>query len=102
MGEAPLDRPGVVALVCEGVADGMAEHLGVRLGLKLGSAPAAARSIILAKPAVVKGAPRSLTNTDTVVGLSRWSRVTFRSSPPSIGRAFGVPCLARGRGARPR
>jgi hypothetical protein len=37
MGEAPLDRPGVVALVCEGVADGMAEHLGVRLGLKLGT-----------------------------------------------------------------
>jgi hypothetical protein len=52
---------------------------------------AAARSIIRAKPTVVKGEPRSLTNTKGEGGLSRQSRRRARSSSPWIRCVFGVP-----------
>jgi hypothetical protein len=42
-------------------------------------APAAARSIIRAKPGLVNGDPLSLTKTKGDVGLSRWSRRSARS-----------------------
>jgi hypothetical protein len=61
MPEPSLDRPGVVPLVGEGIPAGVAHHVGVRLELQVGAC--AARSIIRAKPAVVNGDPRSLTNT---------------------------------------
>jgi hypothetical protein len=68
----------------EGKAAGVAGHVRMRL------APTA-RSIILAKPAVVNGEPRSLTKTKGDVSLSRWSRRRVRSSSPpermSAGRA---------------
>jgi hypothetical protein len=48
-----------------------------------------------AKPAVVKGDPRSLTKTKGDDGLSRWSRRSARSSSPWIGWVLGVPFLTR-------
>jgi hypothetical protein len=45
------------------------EHMGMRLDSR--SAPAAARSIIRAKPAVMNGDPRSLTKTKGDDGLSQ-------------------------------
>jgi hypothetical protein len=49
-----------------------------------------ARSIIFAKPAVVNGAPRSLTNTNGEVTLSRCSRRSARISSPRNGCVVGV------------
>jgi hypothetical protein len=57
--------------------------------------PAAARSIMRAKPGVVKGDPRSLTKTKGDVALSRCSRRNARSSSPWIGCVLGVPFLTR-------
>jgi hypothetical protein len=48
-----------------------------------------------AKPAVVNGDPRSLTNTKGEDGLSRWSRRSARSSSPWIGWVLGVPFLTQ-------
>jgi hypothetical protein len=56
---------------------------------------AAARSIIRAKPAVVNGDPRSLTNTKGEVSLSRCSRRRARISSPINGCVLGVPFLIR-------
>jgi hypothetical protein len=56
MPQPPLDRPGIVPLFGERIAAGVA-----RWDLSSRPASAAARSIMRAKPAVVKGEPRSLT-----------------------------------------
>ena len=53
-----------------------------------------ARSIIRAKPAVVKGPARSLVNTNGDFGsCSRCNRRKARNSSPMIGWVLGVPCL---------
>ncbi len=48
-----------------------------------------------AKPAVVKGAPRSVMNTNGLRSLSRCSRRRARISGPLTGWTLGVPCLTR-------
>ena len=79
MDEPALDSPGVVALIGQRVAAGVPQHMG--MGLEL------FRSIIRAKPAVVKGEPRSLTNTKGEDGHSYWGR---RQRPgPVEGSSFG-------------
>ncbi len=55
----------------------------------------AARSIILAKPAIVNGVPRSLTKANGDGGLSCCSRRGARSSSPRSGCVLGVPFLTR-------
>jgi hypothetical protein len=64
----------------KGVAAGVAQRVGVE-ALSSRPAPAAARSILWASPAVVNGEPRSLTKTKGENGLSRWSR---RRKRPAI------------------
>jgi hypothetical protein len=91
--EPVLDRAGVVPFVGEGEAAGVPQHVRVRLELQAGKA--AARSIIRAKSAVMKGEPRSLTNTKGDVGASRCSRRSALSSSPWIGCVLGVPFLTR-------
>jgi hypothetical protein len=54
------------------IAAGVPQHVGMALSSI--PAPAAARSIIPAKPAVVNGEPRSLTNTRVTTG-SRYRRL---------------------------
>jgi hypothetical protein len=97
MPKPPLDCPGVVALVGEGVAAGVPQACRSMWGCALSSrpAPAAARSIMRAKPAVVNGEPRSLTNTKGDDGLSRWRRRRALISSPWIGWVLGVPFLTR-------
>jgi hypothetical protein len=80
-------------LVGKGVSAGVPEHVGMRLGSR--PASAAALSIMRAKPAVVMGEPRSLTNTKGEAALSRRSRRRARSSSPWIGWVLGVPFLTR-------
>jgi hypothetical protein len=60
-------------------------------------------STILAKPAVVNGAPRSLVNTNEDLGsCSRCSFRSARSSSPRIGCVAGDPFLkALGPGNEP-
>jgi hypothetical protein len=66
--------------VGERKAASVAQHVRVSLESKPASAPA--RSIILAKPAVENGEPRSLVNTNDDVGLSRCSLRRARISSP--------------------
>ena len=55
-----------------------------------------ARSIMRAKPAVLKGAPRSEVNTKTDLGsYSRWRRRRARNLSPRTGWLLGVPRLTR-------
>jgi hypothetical protein len=70
MPEIRLQGPGVRPLVGESVAGCVSEHMRMRLDI---SRPAAcpARSIIRRKSDTLKGAPRSLTNTN---GFSPFSR----------------------------
>jgi hypothetical protein len=88
--EVSLQRPSVMASVCQRIAASMPEHVRVRLKAELCLDPA--RSIIRAKPAVVNGAPRSDVNTNCDLGsCSRWSRRKARSWSPRIGCVQGVP-----------
>jgi hypothetical protein len=50
--------------------------------------PCPARSIIRANPAVVNGAPRSLTNTNGLASLSRCIRRSARNSDPLMLNVF--------------
>src|SRR3974390_504113 len=62
--------------------------------LKASFASTPARSIILATPAVLKGAARSEVNTKGDFGsCSHCSRRSARNSSPRIGWLLGVPCL---------
>ena len=69
MAEIRLQGPGVRSLVGESIAGRVSEHMRVRLDLKASRFPA--RSIIRRKPDTLKGAPRSLTNTNGLSPLSR-------------------------------
>jgi hypothetical protein len=90
MPEPPLDRPGVVALVGEGVAQAWRSMCGWALSSR--PAPAAARSIMRASPAVVNGDPRSLTTTTGHDGLLRWSlRRSGNRKLRVAQRSFGFP-----------
>jgi hypothetical protein len=60
-----------------------------QLGTLSGSGRAAARSTILAKPAVVNAAPRSLTKTKGDVWLSRWSRRRVAIHRPGADECWG-------------
>jgi hypothetical protein len=62
MAEVSLQGSCVVPSVSERITAGMPEHMRVGLEGQLGHLPA--RSIIRAKPAVVKGDPRSEVNTN--------------------------------------
>jgi hypothetical protein len=88
-----LNSPGVVASVGQRVAAGVPQHVGVRLDLQIGAGRGALDQ--RAKPAVVKGDPRSLTKTKGDVALSRWRRRRARSWLPCIGCVLGVPFLTR-------
>ena len=81
MAEVSLQRPRIVALVGQGDATGVPQH--VRVNLDAG------------KPAVVRGEPRSLVNTNGEDGFcSRCSRRSARISSPTIGCVAGVPSFA--------
>jgi hypothetical protein len=69
MPEPPLDGPGVVAFIGEGVAAGVPKHVG--MGLELHAGCIGRPLDHAAKPAVVNGDPRSLTKTNGDVSLSR-------------------------------
>jgi hypothetical protein len=103
--EVGLQRPRVVSPVGQGIAAGMSQHVRVDLEPKL-RASIPARSTIRAKPAVVKGAPRSEVNTKGDLGsCSRWIRRSALSSSPTDGwrdqlevpfsHVFGPPRLSR-------
>ena len=76
--ELSMDGPGLLPLVGQGAAAGVAEHVGA--GELKTSGPA--RSTILAKPAVMNGDPRSLTNTKSDASLSRRSRAAALTPVP--------------------
>ena len=85
-----LQRPGIVALVGQGETTGVPQHVRVNLEAKPGSLPA--RSSSRAKPAVVKGEPRSLVNTNGDLGsCSRCNLRRARISSPTTGWVAGVP-----------
>ena len=94
MPEVGLQASGVVAVIGELVAAGVAQHVGMDGELTLAATPA--RATILAKPAVVNGASRSLTKTK---GELRWppgmSARKARISSPCSGWVLGVPFLTR-------
>jgi hypothetical protein len=58
-----LQRPGVVAGICEGEAAGVPKHVGMRL---VRPARRVAAATMRAKPAVVNGPPRSLVYTTAI------------------------------------
>jgi hypothetical protein len=88
-----LQRPCVVALGSQRETAGVPQHVRVRLKAEPASVPA--RSTTRAKPAVVKGEPRSDVNTEGDFGsCSRCSRRSQRSSSPRIGWAVSLwSCL---------
>jgi hypothetical protein len=88
-----LQRPGIVAGIGQRIATGMPKHVGMNAEFEAGSTPA--RSTILAKPAVLNGAPLSDRKTNSDCGASRRNRRRARSSAPASGCVAGVPCFTR-------
>ena len=72
-----------------GVAAPVPEHVQMCLEAELVLSPA--RSIVRAKPAVLKGAPRSVANAKGDLGSS--ARAGAAAAPVGIGWVLGVPCL---------
>jgi hypothetical protein len=84
MPQPSLDCPCVAPLIGKDVAAGVAEH--VRVSFQIWAETTASRPLDHpAKPAVLNGAPRSLTNTNGDGLLSRCSRRSARSSSPCKG-----------------